>query len=97
MISSETVVKARALAEFAEWFRKNYPPDTVIFDPDWHAPRILRVAKYHLAPPNAEQIRAEERERCARVCHDIEDGVFPDGEKASGVAWECAAAIRSLK
>lgn len=32
-------------AEFAAWFRKNYPgPDTVIHDPDWHAPRIYRAA-----------------------------------------------------
>lgn len=30
---------------FADWFRKNYPgPNTIIRDPDWHAPRIFRVA-----------------------------------------------------
>lgn len=33
-----------AAAAFAEWFRENYPgPDTIIHDPDWHAPRIFRA------------------------------------------------------
>ncbi|MCY1667885.1 hypothetical protein [Rhizobium sp. SL86] len=31
--------------QFAEYFVKNYPgPDTVIFDPKWHAPKIYRAA-----------------------------------------------------
>ena len=31
--------------QFAEYFLKNYPgPDTVIFDPKWHAPKIYRAA-----------------------------------------------------
>lgn len=30
---------------FALWFRENYPgPNTVIHDPDWHAPKIFRAA-----------------------------------------------------
>jgi len=30
---------------FMEYFRKNYPgPNTIIHDPDWHAPKIYRVA-----------------------------------------------------
>jgi hypothetical protein len=30
---------------FIDWFVKNYPgPDTVIFDPHWHAPKIFRAA-----------------------------------------------------
>lgn len=30
---------------FSEYFVKNYPgPDTVIFDPRWHAPKIYRAA-----------------------------------------------------
>jgi hypothetical protein len=34
-----------ALARFAEYFRKNYPgPDTIISDPDWHAPKIFNAA-----------------------------------------------------
>lgn len=39
----------RADAGFAKWFRTNYPgPDTIIHDPDWHAPRIMRSAVYWL-------------------------------------------------
>lgn len=31
--------------QFAEYFVRNYPgPDTVIFDPKWHAPKIYRAA-----------------------------------------------------
>lgn len=30
---------------FADYFRRNYPgPDTIITNPDWHAPRIYRAA-----------------------------------------------------
>jgi hypothetical protein len=39
---------------FADWFRKNYPgPDTVIYKPDWHAPKIFRavVAAIDAAQP----------------------------------------------
>ena len=36
----------RALAEFTEYFVSNYPgPQTIISDPNWHAPRIFRAAK----------------------------------------------------
>jgi hypothetical protein len=32
--------------QFTEWFAKNYPgPDTIIYDPLWHAPKILRAAR----------------------------------------------------
>lgn len=35
-----------ALARFTEYFVRNYPgPDTIIYDPKWHAPRIFRAAK----------------------------------------------------
>lgn len=34
---------------FGVYFRQNYPgPDTVIHDPDWHAPRIFRAATHRL-------------------------------------------------
>jgi hypothetical protein len=40
------------LAEFTEYFVKNYPgPDTIISDPKWHAPRIFRAAQRAIAPP----------------------------------------------
>lgn len=42
--------EAAALAEFTEYFVKNYPgPRTIIGDPKWHAPRIFRAAKHALA------------------------------------------------
>lgn len=34
-----------ALQQFTEYFARNYPgPNTVIFDPKWHAPKIFRAA-----------------------------------------------------
>jgi hypothetical protein len=34
-----------ALAEFTQYFSKNYPgPDTVIRDPNWHAPKLFKAA-----------------------------------------------------
>lgn len=45
----EAVDEAAALALFTEYFVKNYPgPQTIISDPNWHAPRIFRAAKYAL-------------------------------------------------
>lgn len=32
---------------FAEWFAKNYPSDTIIFDPAWHVGPIFRAACWH--------------------------------------------------
>lgn len=35
----------RGVEQFTEYFVRNYPgPDTVIFDPKWHAPKIFRAA-----------------------------------------------------
>lgn len=41
---------------FREWFAKNYPADTIIVDPDWHAKSIFRMAQAHarLAAPQAQ-------------------------------------------
>ena len=34
-----------ALANFSGWFCRNYPgPDTIIHKPEWHAPKVFRVA-----------------------------------------------------
>jgi hypothetical protein len=34
-----------ALQEFTEYFVRNYPgPNTIIHDPNWHAPKIFRSA-----------------------------------------------------
>jgi hypothetical protein len=48
-------VQDGGLAEFTEYFVKNYPgPDTIIHKPEWHAPKIFRAAqaaiKAHPAP-----------------------------------------------
>ncbi|MEQ6473876.1 Lar family restriction alleviation protein [Comamonas thiooxydans] len=32
---------------FREWFAKNYPADTIIVDPEWHAKSIFRMAQAH--------------------------------------------------
>lgn len=35
--------------EFTEYFVRNYPgPDTIIYDPKWHAPKLFRAAKLAL-------------------------------------------------
>lgn len=56
---------------FREWFSKNYPADTIILDPDWHARSIYRMAMAHarLTAPVAtqgEQLDAKDKE-----CLDI--------------------------
>ncbi|WP_320202443.1 Lar family restriction alleviation protein [Agrobacterium rosae] len=39
-----------AEASFTEYFIRNYPgPNTVIYDPKWHAPKIFRAAAYALS------------------------------------------------
>jgi hypothetical protein len=38
---------AVALKEFDEYFAQNYPgPNTIISNPHWHAPKILRAAEF---------------------------------------------------
>lgn len=46
------------IKQLAEWFRKNYPgPDTIIHNPDWHAPKIFRAVaglkRYDLEQPDS--------------------------------------------
>ena len=43
----------------------------------------------------AALVAAAEREECAKVCDQIEEGANPDGSHAGGLAWECADAIRA--
>lgn len=50
-------VQAEPVADsFLEWFAKNYPTDTIIIDPAWHAKSIYRMAMAHarLAAPQAQ-------------------------------------------
>ncbi|TYK74308.1 hypothetical protein FSY45_19275 [Comamonas sp. Z1] len=46
---------------FREWFAKNYPADTIILDPDWHAKSIFRMAQAH-ARISAPQAQADARD-----------------------------------
>ena len=44
-MTKQIAVTTEMQDRFASWFRQNYPgPDTVIHDPDWHAPKIFRAA-----------------------------------------------------
>ncbi len=46
--------------EFMEYFRSNYPgPNTIIRNPDWHAPKIYRAALH--ASGHAELYEALKR------------------------------------
>jgi hypothetical protein len=39
-----------ALANFTDWFCRNYPgPDTIIHKPEWHAPKVFRAVTNALA------------------------------------------------
>lgn len=37
------------MAEFIGWFVTQYPPRTIISDPEWHAPKIFRSVVQHIA------------------------------------------------
>ena len=52
-----------ALKFFEDYFRNNYPgPDTIIFNPDWHAPKIFRAAIHALTASGLSIIPTEELE-----------------------------------
>ena len=67
----------QAGAEFADYFRNNYPgPDTIIHDPEWHAPKLFRAATHQFAAAltalqaENERLRGEvdAAEQIARDC-----------------------------
>lgn len=74
-----TKTEEAALAEFMEYFRKNYPgPETIIGKPDWHSPKIFRAARHALFTPTAlaadpavkalvAEAVAAERARCVEI------------------------------
>ena len=60
--------------EFAKWFRKNYSgPDTIIYDPDWHAPKILNAARHALKDDTSALIAAA-YEAAAQKCEQHASG-----------------------
>ena len=45
LVGRDTPEYAAAEAAFTEYFVRNYPgPDTIIFDPKWHAPKLFAAA-----------------------------------------------------
>ncbi|PWE54375.1 hypothetical protein DEM27_19875 [Metarhizobium album] len=45
IVARGTPEYAAAEAAFTEYFVRNYPgPDTIIFDPRWHAPKLFAAA-----------------------------------------------------
>lgn len=103
---------AEAEAEFAEYFRKNYPgPDTIIGNPDWHSPKLFRAAtRIHARTAldalarleDAEAAQALVVEQAVAIGADIAERTRPDGfpEEASNAyhsgAMDVVDAIRAL-
>lgn len=49
--------RTAALATFSEYFVRNYPgPNTIISDPNWHAPKIFRAALHAIESESAPTI-----------------------------------------
>lgn len=59
---------------FAEYFSRNYPgPDTIIYDPNWHAPKIYRAAisAYLSATTSKGELEAVSKEVLDRLFADV--------------------------
>lgn len=87
---------------FAAYFRKNYPgPDTIIGNPDWHAPRLYRAAldahrrASQAAPAPQDGNKPEWLADCA-VCRRVIDtreecdGGDPHGCEVGSDFWVCS-------
>jgi hypothetical protein len=62
MTATEQSETPTELAEFTDWFVKNYPGrTTIISDPKWHAPKIFRAATHRLER-TAAKLQAENAE-----------------------------------
>jgi hypothetical protein len=65
----------QALHDFAEYFAKNFPQGTEIYDPSWHAPKIFRNALWHIeqaqkrdaATPPGEAVSGDTHEERAHM------------------------------
>lgn len=84
-----------ALAEFTDYFVRNYPgPHTIISDPNWHAPKIFRAAQRALSADHAATVDAL-RAKLARVEalaelweQEASDPAFPSEEMRGIVLTE---------
>lgn len=57
----QSEAKAKALEQFTDYFVKNYPgPDTIIFNPNWHAPKIFAAAYLAITAALSDQEREVE-------------------------------------
>lgn len=64
-------LEAKALAEFTDYFVQNYPgPNTIIGNPNWHAPKIFRAAQHALRALNATR-PTETEDRAEKALRDI--------------------------
>lgn len=58
----------RALAFFMDYFIRNYPgPDTVIFDPRWHGPKLFAIAESALRSTRIDKNTLRDRITAALV------------------------------
>lgn len=63
------------LEAFTEYFVRNYPgPDTVIFDPKWHAPKIFNAAKAALNSKDLTEERDRLREALKAIIREDDTG-----------------------
>jgi hypothetical protein len=59
-VKMQSEAKAKALEQFTDYFVKNYPgPDTIIYDPNWHAPKIFAAAHHAITAALSEQQAGE--------------------------------------
>lgn len=61
-------------------------------DEDW--PSFVSGPYRNTVAAFVERIRAEERERCAKLCESLQDGY---GDWKHGTPLDCAAAIRASR
>lgn len=87
-----------ALAQFTEYFVKNYPPDTYIEDPKWHAPRVFRAAKLALQAQPAAQPAIDFEDmyhKCKRE-KDAAYAAWERGEKFPGKVYPAAQPSKAI-
>jgi hypothetical protein len=71
--------KAQALAQFTDYFVKNYPgPDTIIYNPNWHAPKIFAAAHSAItAALNHSEDAALQAEAMKREMAELREALRP--------------------
>ena len=91
-LSQPAGVPEGGLEAFTDYFVKNYPgPDTIIYDPKWHAPRIFRAAQRAIqaAAPAASAKYCSDERPCIPCFSN--NGPCEDAPAASGGECNCAS------